>query len=81
MEKQLEMTEIRIDKLLTQINDIREILNEISYTYDKRSNRSIELRLKVSKFLDELIADYMIELRNNRELIFGQETTAQKIQK
>lgn len=72
MEKQLEVTEIKLDKLLTQINDIREILNEISYTYDKRSHRSIELRLKVSRFLDELIADYMTELRNNRELIFEQ---------
>lgn len=76
MESQLEMTEIKIDKLLTQINEIRDILNEISSTYDKRSSRSIELRLKVSKFLDELIADYMTELRNNRELIFRQETIA-----
>lgn len=64
------LNEIKIDKLLTQINDVRDILNEISYTYDKRSHRSIELRLKVSKFLDELIADYMLELKKGRDQIF-----------
>lgn len=69
MANELEVSEIKIDKLLSQINDIRDILNEISCTYDKKSYRSIELRLKVSRFLDELIADYMTELRKNRELI------------
>jgi hypothetical protein len=60
----------KLDKLLTQINDVRDILNEISHTYDKRNERSIELRLKVSKYLDELIADYMIEIRKGRDEIF-----------
>jgi hypothetical protein len=67
---EVKMNEVKLDKLLSQINEIRDILNEITFTYDKRSERSIELRLKVSKYLDELIADYMFELKKGRDQIF-----------
>ncbi len=69
----LEVSVIKIDKLVTQIDDIRDILNGISGAYDANNQNQTDLRLKVSVFLDELIADYMTEIKVVKEQILENE--------
>lgn len=76
---QLEVSVVNLDKLLTQINDVRDILNEISRTYEANNQSKSDLRLKVSVFLDELIADYMMEVNKAKEQIVENEAKIAKL--
>lgn len=53
---------IKLSELNKHINEIREILNEVSCTVD--ASESTEHRLIISEYLDELIVEYMRELNN-----------------
>lgn len=61
------MVDLRLEKLNEQINELREILNEICIT-SEGSGISTEI-LAVSQYLDELIVEYMnnIGVDNNED--------------
>jgi hypothetical protein len=52
--------QLTLDKLNKNIEELRDVLNEICCTVEE--NKNSEERLIVSKCLDELIVDYMKEL-------------------
>lgn len=76
---QLDESVLNLDKLFTQINDVRDILDEISGAYDESNQSRVNLRLKVSVFLDELIADYMTEVNKARTQIVENEKKIAKL--
>ena len=56
---------VKLLNLYYEINELREVLNEICCdTYDSRTNSK---RLNVSQCLDELIVEYMKELNNKNQ--------------
>jgi len=58
--KNVEQKVIKLSKLNIQINEVREILNEICCTVD--TTKAVNDRLTISQYLDELIVEYMKEL-------------------
>lgn len=58
--KKVEQKDIKLSKLNRQINEVREILNEVCCTVD--TTEAINDRLIISQYLDELITEYMKEL-------------------
>lgn len=58
----IEQKTIKLSELNRHINGIREILNEVCCTVD--ASETIDARLIISKYLDELIVEYMKELNN-----------------
>lgn len=56
----IEHKENKLSLLNKQINDVREILNEVCCTVD--TIEAIKERLIISQYLDGLIAEYMKEL-------------------
>lgn len=53
----LEVNSLKLDRLKTCIDELREVLNEMCITLDEKINN--EERLIVSQYLDELIVEYM----------------------
>jgi two-component system, cell cycle response regulator len=55
-----ESRQLELDKLNKSIEELREILNEICCTVDESDND--KERLTISRYLDELIVEYMKQL-------------------
>ncbi|MDP4090168.1 MAG: aspartyl-phosphate phosphatase Spo0E family protein [Bacillota bacterium] len=55
----IKTNEVRMEKLKREINEMREILNEICCASHPNDGRGDSVRLMASKFLDELIVEYM----------------------
>jgi len=56
----VEQKTIKLAKLNRQINEVREILNEVCCTLD--TTKAVDDRLIISQYLDKLIVEYMKEL-------------------
>jgi hypothetical protein len=52
---------IKLERLDKSIDEIRDVLNEISFTVE--DNEYIKERLLVSQCLDELIVEYMKQIK------------------
>lgn len=55
---------VKLSKLNDQINEVRELLNEVCSTLDEGSNNPE--RLAISRYLDELIVEYMKHVSNQK---------------
>lgn len=62
--EKVEQKDIKLSKLNRQINEVREILNEICCTVDITETD----RLIISQYLDNLIVKYMKELNCNSKI-------------
>lgn len=58
--KNAEQKKLKLSQLNMQINEIREILNEVCCTAN--TSEAVNYRLIISQYLDGLIAEYMKEL-------------------
>lgn len=64
--KNVEPKDINLSKLNRQINEVREILNEVCCTAD--TTEAVNDRLIISQYLDELITEYMKALNCNSKI-------------
>ena len=64
--KNIEKKAVKLSDLNRQINEVREILNELCCTVD--TTKAINDRLTISQYLDELIVEYMKELSYNSKI-------------
>jgi len=64
--EKVEQKDIKLYKLNRQINEVREILNDVCCTLD--IDVAIDDRLIISQYLDELIVKYMKELNCNSKI-------------
>jgi len=64
--KNIEKKAVKLSDLNRQINEVREILNEVCCTVD--TTKAINDRLTISQYLDELIVEYMKELSYNSKI-------------
>jgi len=64
--KNVKKKAIRLSNLNRQINEVREILNELCCTVN--TTKAVNDRLTISQYLDELIVEYMKELNYNSKI-------------
>jgi hypothetical protein len=64
--KNVEQKVIKLSELNRQINEVREILNELCCTVD--TTKDVNDRLTISQYMDELIVAYMKELNYNSKI-------------
>lgn len=60
--KEVEIHNIDIEELSQKINEVRDVLNEVCCTLDENQNN--EDVLKVSEYLDQLLVEYMRQVKN-----------------
>ncbi|MBU3191880.1 Spo0E family sporulation regulatory protein-aspartic acid phosphatase [Clostridium bowmanii] len=53
----MQIENFNMKELINSINDVRDLLNEISITMDEDKNK--QAALKLSEYLDKLIVEYM----------------------
>ena len=71
----VESHNIEIEWLTKYINEVRDVLNEMCITMDE--NKNDDYILSVSKFLDELIVEYIKRTDTNNEYIgYNEDTNA-----
>lgn len=64
--EKVEQKDIKLYKLNRQINEVREILNEVCCTVNIAE--AVDDRLIISQYLDDLIVKYMKELNCNSKI-------------